>query len=175
MTTFFRDRLETPIGAIAIVTDGTALRALEFEEHADRLDGWLSRRGDQPRFVPGHDPLGVTARLAAYFAGRLDAIAELPCHAGGTAFQEQVWAALRRIPAGATMSYGALAAALGKPAAMRAVGAANGRNPISIVVPCHRVIGADGSLTGYGGGIARKRWLLAHEGAAIPGASRAGA
>ena len=101
--------------------------------------------------------------LLAYFAGELDAIDALPTAAGGTPFQRAVWSALRRIPAGRTMSYGALAAKIGRPKAVRAVGHANGANPIAIVVPCHRVIGADASLTGYGGGIERKRWLLAHE------------
>ncbi len=101
--------------------------------------------------------------LADYFAGDLDAIADLPTAANGTAFQLSVWAALRQIPVGETVSYGALAARIGRPKAVRAVGLANGANPIAIVVPCHRVIGADASLTGYGGGLHRKRWLLAHE------------
>jgi methylated-DNA-[protein]-cysteine S-methyltransferase len=101
----------------------------------------------------------------AYFAGDLSAIERLAVVTGGTDFQREVWAALRRIPAGRTLSYGALATQLGRPKAVRAVGLANGANPIGIVVPCHRVIGADGSLTGYGGGLERKRWLLAHEGA----------
>ncbi len=104
--------------------------------------------------------------LAAYFEGELDAIDALPTATAGTDFQRQVWAALRLIPTGLTVSYGRLAAKLGRPAAVRAVGLANGANPIAIVVPCHRVIGADASLTGYGGGLDRKRWLLAHESAA---------
>jgi methylated-DNA-[protein]-cysteine S-methyltransferase len=111
----------------------------------------------------GPTPKPVADALAAYFAGNLTAIDRLETGAGGTDFQREVWAALRDIPAGETLSYGALAARLGRPKAMRAVGLANGANPVGLVVPCHRVIGADGSLTGYGGGLERKRWLLAHE------------
>jgi len=102
--------------------------------------------------------------LDAYFAGDLTAIDDVPVATNGTPFQRTVWAALRRIPAGTTTSYGALAASIGYPSAMRAVGLANGANPVAIIVPCHRVIGADHSLTGYGGGLPRKRWLLEHEG-----------
>ncbi len=105
----------------------------------------------------------AAAVLGRYFAGELKAIDRLKTANGGTAFQRKVWAALRTIPARATTSYGELAARLGMPKAARAVGLANGANPIAIVVPCHRVIGANGTLTGYGGGLARKRWLLAHE------------
>jgi methylated-DNA-[protein]-cysteine S-methyltransferase len=101
--------------------------------------------------------------MRAYFAGNLTAIDDLPVATGGTDFQRQVWRALRQIPCGETISYGELARRIDRPAAVRAVGLANGSNPISVVVPCHRVIGSDGSLTGYGGGIERKRWLLTHE------------
>ena len=103
--------------------------------------------------------------LFAYFAGRLDALAGLRVASSGTEFQNQVWAALRRIPTGKTLSYAALAKEIGRPAAVRAVGLANGSNPIAIIVPCHRVIGANASLTGYAGGLERKRWLLQHEAA----------
>jgi methylated-DNA-[protein]-cysteine S-methyltransferase len=101
--------------------------------------------------------------LKAYFGGDIDAIDALKTHSLGTPFQAKVWAALRAIPAGETRSYGQIAAQIGSPMAMRAVGLANGANPIGIVVPCHRVIGADGTLTGYGGGLPRKEWLLKHE------------
>src|SRR5260370_13185160 len=104
---------------------------------------------------------------AHYFAGDLTAIDSVPVATGGTSFQREVWAALRRIRPGTTLSYGALAQKLGRPKSVRAVGLANGANPIAVVIPCHRVIGADASLTGYGGGIDRKRWLLTHEGAAF--------
>jgi O-6-methylguanine DNA methyltransferase len=106
----------------------------------------------------------VQRSLEAYFDGDLGAIDTLPVETGGTELQRSVWAALRAIPAGETRSYGALAAQIARPTAARAVGHANGANPVGVVVPCHRVIGADGSLTGYAGGIERKRWLLAHEG-----------
>jgi methylated-DNA-[protein]-cysteine S-methyltransferase len=105
----------------------------------------------------------LTDRLAAYFAGDLFAVDAIETRTGGTPFQRAVWSALRPIPPGTTVSYGELARAIGRPAASRAVGAANGANPIAIVVPCHRVIGANRTLTGYGGGLARKAWLLEHE------------
>ena len=113
--------------------------------------------------APGH----IRKPLAAYFDGDLASIDGIECATGGTPFQRAVWKALRDIPAGRTESYGQLAARIGVPKAVRAVGLANGANPIGLVVPCHRVIGANGSLTGYGGGIERKRWLLNHEGAAF--------
>jgi methylated-DNA-[protein]-cysteine S-methyltransferase len=106
--------------------------------------------------------------LEAYFKGEVDAINGLSTATGGTDFQREVWTALRQIPSGTTVSYGALAVKLGRPAAMRAVGLANGANPIAIVNPCHRVIGADSTLTGYGGGLERKRWLLLHEASVSP-------
>jgi methylated-DNA-[protein]-cysteine S-methyltransferase len=114
------------------------------------------------------DPFGLSSRVRAYFAGDLTTIEGIETDGGGTDFQRRVWAELKRIPCGVTISYGELARRLGDKNAMRAVGLANGRNPIAIVVPCHRVIGADGSLTGYGGGIDRKKWLLAHEKASAP-------
>jgi methylated-DNA-[protein]-cysteine S-methyltransferase len=104
----------------------------------------------------------AAGQLRAYFAGELTRF-ELELDTGGTPFQQRVWNALQQIPYGTTSTYGKLAFELGKPRAMRAVGAANGRNPISIIIPCHRLIGTDGSLTGYGGGLQRKQWLLAHE------------
>ena len=113
--------------------------------------------------TPAQSPPGVASVMAAYFDGDIHAIDSLPVATGGTAFQKSVWQALRSIPAGETISYGELAKRLGNPAAVRAVGLANGANPIGIVVPCHRVIGANGSLTGYGGGLERKQWLLNHE------------
>ena len=109
------------------------------------------------------NPHGLTDALARYFAGDLHAIDDIPVESAGTPFQREVWQALRTIPCGATTSYGKIAEQIGRPDAMRAVGHANGSNPISVVIPCHRVIGAAGALTGYGGGIQRKRWLLNHE------------
>ena len=112
---------------------------------------------------PARNPHGLTEAILKYFAGDLGAIDALPVETGGTPFQREVWRALREIPCGSTTSYGNLAEHIGRPAAVRAVGLANGANPIAVVVPCHRVIGSNGSLTGYGGGIERKRWLLDHE------------
>ena len=155
--------IDTPLGAMIMVGSAAALHVLEFTDAATRVERALRRRFGDATFITG-DPLGVRTVLAAYFAGDLQAIDRLPVDAGGTPFQRRVWSALRAIPVGTTTTYGRLAATLGRPAATRAVGLANGANPIAIVVPCHRVIGADGGLTGYGGGVARKRQLLAHEG-----------
>ncbi len=120
-------------------------------------------QGKKIELVPGADPHGLTGAVADYFAGDLHAIDALPVKTAGTTFQQEIWRALREIPCGTTISYGELARRIGRPQAVRAVGLANGSNPIGVVVPCHRVIGANGSLTGYGGGIERKRWLLDHE------------
>jgi methylated-DNA-[protein]-cysteine S-methyltransferase len=109
------------------------------------------------------DPGGALSVLARYFGGDIDALDEVVVEMNGTDFQKRVWQALRRVKAGRTSSYRMLARQIGSPAAVRAVGAANGANPVAIIVPCHRIIGADGSLTGYGGGLRRKEWLLRHE------------
>jgi methylated-DNA-[protein]-cysteine S-methyltransferase len=161
------ERLSTPIGHLLVVTDDPgALRAVEWEDHEPRLRRLLDRHYGRGRYAlsaAGVAPSAAVRALAAYFAGEARALDGLPVVTGGTPFQRTVWAALRRIPAGRTVTYGELAGQVGQPAAVRAVGAANGANPVSIVVPCHRVVGADGSLTGYAGGLERKRWLLAHE------------
>jgi methylated-DNA-[protein]-cysteine S-methyltransferase len=162
------DQIESPIGIILIVCDGSALCALDFGEFDARIGTLLRRRHGAFNPTSKKDPLGVSTRVAAYLDGDLRALDKVKVAGGGTPFQERVWAALRRIPPGTTTTYGALAVSLGIPTATRAVGAANGQNPNSIVVPCHRVIGADGTLTGYGGGLARKRWLLEHEGVRFP-------
>ena len=157
------DSFDSPLGPVSLASDGRALVALEFcsrQAMASRLRARFGK-GVALRAVP--DPLGLTGRARAYFAGDLGALAAVPVEGGGTPFQRRVWAALRDIPAGETESYSALAARLGAPRAARAVGLANGRNPVAIAVPCHRVLGADGSLTGYAGGLERKRWLLQHE------------
>jgi methylated-DNA-[protein]-cysteine S-methyltransferase len=165
MQTFFLEHLETPTGTMCLVTDGERrLRAADWEDCDSRMHELIRRyygADTQLRDAPRRSR--TAQALSAYFDGELDAIASLPTAANGTAFQLSVWAALRRIPVGQTVSYGVLAARIGRPKAVRAVGLANGANPIAIVVPCHRVIGADASLTGYGGGLDRKRWLLAHE------------
>lgn len=161
----FLDRLSSPIGTLLLVGCADALLVLEFEDAADRLRQALGRLCPDSRLVPGPVANGAGRRIAAYFEGDLTALDAIAVQPRGTEFQRRVWQALRRIPPGTTMTYGRLAAAIGKPAASRAVGHANGANPISIVIPCHRLIGADKSLTGYGGGLDRKAWLLRHESA----------
>ena len=164
----FLDRLPTPIGVMLLVTDDRArLRALDWDDHEERMRRLLRLHYGAGHTLRAGSARSVRASLEAYFAGELGAIDRVPVETGGTPFQREVWAALRRIPAGDTMSYGALAARIERRSAVRAVGRANGANPVGIVVPCHRVIGADTSLTGYGGGLERKRWLLHHEGVAL--------
>ena len=151
-----------------LVAHATALVAVDFGEPEDRI--WQLLRGRFGASSPSAADRSPGRRLgpAGLSRRRLDALDTLPVDAGGTPFQREVWTALRAIPAGTTWSYKRLADRIARPAAVRAVGLANGANPLGIVVPCHRVIGADGSLTGYGGGLARKRWLLEHEGALLP-------
>jgi methylated-DNA-[protein]-cysteine S-methyltransferase len=163
------DVLPTPIGEIAVVTDAEGrLRVLEFHDQPQRLASALHLRHRGRAVETGATPAAVRDGLKAYFAGELTALKAIPRAIGGTAFQRQVWNALVAIPPGETTSYARLAERIGRPTAVRAVGAANGANPIAVVVPCHRVIGAGGALTGYGGGVERKRWLLAHEGVDQP-------
>jgi len=158
------DRLASPIGAIFLVSDERgALRALDFDEYEARMARLLRLHYGAVELAHGAAPEATKRALDAYFAGDVGALASLQTATGGSLFQRGVWAALRTIPAGATTTYGELAAKLGRPDASRAVGLANGANPIAVVVPCHRVIGANGDLTGYGGGLPRKRWLLDHE------------
>jgi methylated-DNA-[protein]-cysteine S-methyltransferase len=162
------DRLPTPIGTLVIVTDRDGqLRAADWSDQEARMRRLLARCGHDPALEPARDPGGCASAVDAYFRGELAMIDSLAVEAGGTPFQRAVWQALRAIPAGQTMSYAELARHISCPSAVRAVGHANGANPISVVVPCHRLIGTDGSLTGYGGGLERKRWLLAHEAAAV--------
>jgi methylated-DNA-[protein]-cysteine S-methyltransferase len=161
------DRFETPLGPMELAADEAGrLRAV----------GWIDRAklSLSGAFTPvaRANPFGLTAAFDAYFAGELRALEGIEVLPEGTDFQRAVWAALREIPCGQTWSYGQLAQHLGNPGAVRAVGRANGANPIPVVVPCHRVIGADGSLTGFGGGMERKRWLLAHESALPQGSLR---
>lgn len=159
------ERVTSPIGTLLLVTDAEEkLHALHWAEDEAELHERFSRHHDAPLREAGKSASARRA-LEAYFAGELAAIEAIPVAMAGTEFQRCVWAALRQIPAGETLSYGALAAKIGRPRASRAVGMANNANPIGIVVPCHRVIGADATLTGYGGGLDRKRWLLTHEGA----------
>lgn len=159
-----RDVLATPAAPIQVITDEDGvLRMLDFGAESPRVARLLARYYGGALVETGAAPSAMRRDLAAYFEGEMEALARVPWRVAGTPFQREVWTALVEIPAGTTTSYGALAARIGRPSAVRAVGLANGANPIGVVVPCHRVIGADGSLTGYGGGIERKRWLLAHE------------
>jgi methylated-DNA-[protein]-cysteine S-methyltransferase len=168
----FLDRIASPIGAMLVVHDPQErLRALEFHDCEGRLLQLLRIHYGQNTLHDRRGPASIRDAFAAYFAGDLGAIDRIEVATAGTPFQREVWAALRTIRAGTTMSYGALARHIRRPKAVRAVGTANGSNPVSIVVPCHRVIGADASLTGYGGGIERKRWLLAHEGVMVKDAA----
>lgn len=157
----------TPIGEMLIVHDEEhAVRALDWEDYEPRMHRLLRLHYGVGgvELARGRLVADLEGPLDAYFAGDLDALNALRARTNGTAFQRSVWAGLRAIPAGVAWSYADLAAFVGRPAAVRAAGAANGANPVGVIVPCHRVIGADGSLTGYGGGIERKRWLLRHEG-----------
>lgn len=160
-------RVRSPIGTILVACEGHTLCALEFADCKDRMMAALRGRHGNFTFVETVDPAGVCTRIGAYLLGELDALDDIAVDGGGTEFQRKVWAELRRIAPGEVVSYGALAQRLGIPNAVRAVARANALNPISIVVPCHRVIGSDGSLTGYGGGLPRKRWLLEHEGVVL--------
>jgi methylated-DNA-[protein]-cysteine S-methyltransferase len=157
-------RINTPTGRMIIIMDGEQrLRALDWEDHEPRMQRLLRRHYGEIHLREEVRPTAVVHALQAYFDGDLVALSGLPTATNGTDFQRAVWDALGHIAPGETISYGMLAAVIGQPTAMRAVGLANGANPIAVVVPCHRVIGANGTLTGYGGGLQRKRWLLAHE------------
>ncbi|MGA8493759.1 MAG: methylated-DNA--[protein]-cysteine S-methyltransferase [Terriglobales bacterium] len=162
----FVSRIDTPIGQMLVVTDRHEnLRAVDWTDHEQRMRRLLCIHygGNGFQFMSTHNANGLTDAIDRYFAGELEAIDALPVETGGTPFQRQVWRALRKIRSGTAVSYAHLAERIGRPTAVRAVGLANGSNPVGVVVPCHRVIGSDGSLTGYGGGIERKRWLLQHE------------
>jgi methylated-DNA-[protein]-cysteine S-methyltransferase len=164
------DRYATPIGELLVATDDKArVRAVDLDGDEPRTLRHLHRHfGDGADIRHSAMPAALKHALDAYFAGDLHTLDEIPCVPDGTVFQQAVWSALRAIPAGHTLSYSGLAERLGNPRAVRAVGLANGSNPIPLIIPCHRVIGADGSLTGYGGGLDRKRWLLTHEGRFSP-------
>jgi methylated-DNA-[protein]-cysteine S-methyltransferase len=160
------DRIDTPIGEMLIVADREGnLRAVDWTDHETRMRRFLRLHYGENgfRLEAARNPNDLTHAISRYFEGELTAIDILAVQTAGTPFQREVWRALRNIPCGTTVSYAKLAEQIGRPAAIRAVGLANGSNPVGVVVPCHRVIGANGSLTGYGGGIERKSWLLKHE------------
>ena len=163
---FRLDTLASPLGQLFLVTDEQAvLRARDFEDYHARLIRLLDRhyRRYDLQVLEGSAPGALTEALQRYFGGELAALEGIRSKTAGSEFQREVWQALGAIPPGHTQSYGQLAATIGKPSASRAVGLANGSNPVALVVPCHRVIGASGKLTGYGGGLWRKQWLLEHE------------
>ncbi|XIA65893.1 methylated-DNA--[protein]-cysteine S-methyltransferase [Bradyrhizobium sp. TZ2] len=165
---FDLDRLPTPIGTALLVTDADGhLRALDWEDYETRMKQLLRLHYGAVNLKLARAPRDLRAALADYFNGDLDRLDTIRWRVAGTPFQQKVWRALPKISAGTTLSYGALAVKLRIPKAVRAVGHANGCNPISVVLPCHRLIGANGSLVKYGGGLERKRWLLRHEGVEI--------
>lgn len=162
------EEFASPIGPLMLVSGGGLVRALEFEGYQERLERLLAAHWGGPvRLGPQPRASDFRRHVEDYFLGDLHAVDSIPVETGGTEFQRIVWRALRSIPPGHTSSYGALAARIGRPKAVRAVGVANSRNPVAIIVPCHRVVGANGSLTGYAAGLERKEWLLQHEGARL--------
>ena len=161
------DRLPTPAGEMIVIADSEGnLRVIDWTEHEARMKQLLDQQYGKGTYTltPALDPGGLSSAMRRYFKGDRAVIDTLPVKTAGTPFQRSVWKALRKIKCGTTISYAELARRIGRPKAVRAVGLANGQNPISVVVPCHRVIGSNGSLTGYGGGLPRKKWLLEHEG-----------
>ena len=161
---FFVGKLKTPIGTSVLIADEKGvLRQHDWDDPGETWRSYFHRRFGDTAPEQSRDLFGRIPELARFFDGDIEVLDTMPVLFTGTPFQNKVWKALRAIKGGTTTSYGALAKKIGEPNAMRAVGLANGQNPIGVVVPCHRVIGADGSLTGYGGGLERKKWLLAHE------------
>lgn len=158
------DLIDSAIGKIILVSDGESLCALDFADYEPRMIGLLNKRYKSFSLTKKSNPQGFSSLVQAYFKGDYHTLNEIPVKTGGTPFQQQVWLALRTIAPGTVMFYGELAAKLGRSKAYRAVGMANSLNPVGIVLPCHRVVGANFSLTGYAGGLERKRWLLDHEG-----------
>jgi methylated-DNA-[protein]-cysteine S-methyltransferase len=164
---FHLSRVPSPLDDILLVTDDQGrVRALDFSDHEARLHRLLREHYGAYELIDSAAPPAIAAALDRYFAGDLTALDWVETATNGTPLQRRVWSALRRIPVGRTMTYGELARALGDddPRAPIEIGAANGANPVNLIVPCHRVIGSNGDLKGYGGGVHRKRWLLLHEG-----------
>lgn len=157
--------LDSPVGALTVAARGERLCLLHFGSEEAHVRNWISRWYPGAAVRRSADPAGIATALARYFDGDLDCLDAIPVELNGTPFQKRVWERLRGVRAGTTASYSQIARDIRASHAVRAVGAANGANPVAIVVPCHRIIGANGSLTGYGGGLDRKRWLLEHEGA----------
>jgi methylated-DNA-[protein]-cysteine S-methyltransferase len=163
MMKLLTDRIESPLGTIILVADGESLCALDFANRESRMIKLLHKRYPSFELVESKLP-EFSTKVRAYLDRDYGSLEDIPLNAGGTDFQQLVWQTLRTIPVGTTASYGQVASKLGKPTAARAVGMANSLNPIGIIIPCHRVIGANAKLTGYAGGLERKQWLLQHEG-----------
>lgn len=162
--TLMLDRIDTPVGQVLLVTDvDGAVRALDFHDFEPRMMRLLARHCGAFDLLEGPARSSIRNAVLTYFSGDAKALDQVRTRTAGTTFQRAVWSALRAIPPGQTRTYAQIAQAVGSPRAVRATGMANGQNPIALIVPCHRVIGANGSLTGYAGGVERKRWLLAHE------------
>ncbi len=163
----YYEAIESPLGDILIAGTDEALTTLDFGDCRERMDDLLQSRfpGVKLEHKPGFG--GFAGAIRAYFGGDLHALDAIEVRSGGTPFQQLVWTALRSVGPGRTATYSDIAKKLGKPGGSRAVGLANSKNPVALVVPCHRIIGADGKLTGYAGGLDRKQWLLRHEGALI--------
>jgi methylated-DNA-[protein]-cysteine S-methyltransferase len=157
--------VESPVGSLTLAVRGGRLCLLHFGSDIANVRATLVRWYPEETVREGPSVDAVVGMLERYFGGEITAIDDIEVEMNGTPFQRRVWAALREVRAGSTASYSEIARRIGAPAAVRAVGAANGANPVALVVPCHRIVGANGSLTGYGGGLDRKQWLLRHEGA----------
>lgn len=168
MTELRTDQIESPLGTIVLVVDADHVCLCGLEDvdsdHEARIRTLLAPRYGQVSLKQAADPCGFSSRMRAYLDGDHCSIEAIPVSTGGTAFQQQVWAALRTIPPGSVRTYGELAAQIGNRSACRAVGLTNSLNPVAIIIPCHRVVGANATLTGYAGGLERKGWLLEHEG-----------
>ncbi|HXW08328.1 MAG TPA: methylated-DNA--[protein]-cysteine S-methyltransferase [Vicinamibacterales bacterium] len=161
---------DSPIGPLTLAARAGRLCLLHFGPEDDHVRRWIRRWYPAMRVVHSPDPAGAVSTLGRYFGGALDVLDDMAVELNGTPFQTRVWQRLREVRAGSTASYAELARLAGAAKAVRAVGAANGANPVAVVVPCHRIIGTNGSLTGYGGGLERKQWLLRHEGAVVAAA-----
>jgi methylated-DNA-[protein]-cysteine S-methyltransferase len=156
--------IPSPVGPLTIAARNARVCVLHFGADQESVRRSLGRYYPGEAIEPHGDPAGAVTAVAAYFAGDLDALDALEVELNGTPFQTRVWEALRRVRSGTTATYAVLARSIGAASAVRAVGAANGANPVAVIVPCHRIIGTNGTLTGYGGGLENKRWLLEHEG-----------
>ena len=157
-------QFESAIGPLTIAARDGRVCLLHFGPDDERVRRWLARWYPAQAVEDHQDPAGAVSVLSRYFDGDVNAIDAIPVEMNGTPFQQRVWTALRGVHAGRTASYAEIARGIGASSAIRAVGTANGANPIAVIVPCHRIIGSNGSLTGYGGGLERKQWLLRHEG-----------